>query len=106
MPVVAATPAGTTIDVSAPAQRTLVLLRDVRDAVALHDAGVAIPQLNLGNVHFGARRRQVSPSVFLDQDEVSALDKLAESGTQVEIRSVPSEQPMALQQIKARFSTA
>src|SRR5437762_12859621 len=58
------------------AQRTLVLLRDVRDAEALHDAGVPIPQLNLGNVHFGVGRRQVAPSVFLDRNELSALERL------------------------------
>jgi PTS system mannose-specific IIB component len=88
------------------AQRTLVLLRDVRDAVALHDKGVVMPQLNLGNVHFGAGRKQVSPSVFLDQGEMSALDQLAAAGTQVEIRAVPSETPMPLAQIKSRFSAA
>ena len=88
------------------AQRTLVLLRDVRDAVALHEQGVPIPQLNLGNVHFGAGRRQVSPSVFLDAGEISALESLAAGGTRVEIRAVPSEPPLAWGDIKARFSSA
>ena len=87
-----------------PAQRTLVLLREVRDAVALHDGGVPMPRLNLGNVHFGAGRRQVSPSVFLDAAEIAALDRLAAAGTQVEVRAVPSEQPLPLPAIKARFS--
>src|SRR5207302_8645244 len=87
-------------------RRTLVLLRDVRDAVALHDAGVSIPQLNLGNVHFGAGRKQVSPSVFLNRDELSALDRLAAQGTRIEVRAVPSEPPLALGDIKARFSAA
>ena len=87
-------------------RRTLVLLRDVRDAVALHDAGVSIPQLNLGNVHFGAGRKQVSPSVFLNRDELSALDRLAAQGTRIEVRAVPSEPPLALGDIKARFAAA
>jgi len=86
--------------------RTLVLLRDVRDAVALHDRGVALPRLNLGNVHFGTGRRQVASSVFLDQEEVAALEKLAAEGTQVEVRAVPSEAPLHLPEIKARFAAA
>ena len=86
--------------------RTLVLLRDVRDAVALHDAGVPIPQLNLGNVHFAAGRKQVSQSVFLDAAELSALDRLAQSGMQVEVRAVPTEAPLLLPQLKARFVEA
>jgi PTS system mannose-specific IIB component len=85
------------------ASRTLVLLRDVRDAVALHDKGVAMPKLNLGNVHFGAGRKQVAPSVFLDSEEMSALERLASQGTEVEVRAVPGEPPLPLAAIKARF---
>jgi PTS system mannose-specific IIB component len=85
------------------ASRTLVLLRDVRDAVALHDKGVAMPRLNLGNVHFGAGRKQVAPSVFLDSEEMSALERLASQGTDVEVRAVPGEPPLPLAAIKARF---
>jgi len=88
------------------ATRTLLLLRDVRDAVALHEGGVPMPQLNLGNVHFAAGRKQVSPSVFLDAGELSALEKLAEAGTRVEVRAVPSEKPLALPELKARFAAA
>ena len=86
------------------AARTLVLLRDVRDAVALHDAGVPVPQLNVGNVHFGAGRRQVSPSVYLDVKELEDLETLARAGTLVEVRAVPSEVPVGLPDLKARFA--
>jgi PTS system mannose-specific IIB component len=89
-----------------PALNTLVLLRDVQDAEALHDAGVPIPRLNLGNVHFGVGRRQVSPSVFLDKEEMAALERLGAQGTKVEVRAVPSESPSALADIKARFARA
>lgn len=88
------------------ARRTLVLLRDVRDAVTLHEAGVPIPRLNLGNIHFGNGRRQVSPSVFLDEREIAELEQLASTGTEVEVRAVPSENPLPLSGIKARFSAA
>jgi PTS system mannose-specific IIB component len=88
------------------APRTLVLLRDVRDAVALHESGVPIPLLNLGNVHFGAGRRQVGASVFLDAGELEALEKLEKRGTLVEVRAVPTEPPLHLSGIKARFAAA
>jgi PTS system mannose-specific IIB component len=88
------------------AARTLVLLRDVRDAVLLHEGGVRIPRLNIGNVHFATGRRQVSGSVFLDEREVSELEQLAQAGTEVELRAVPSETPLQLGDIKARFAAA
>jgi PTS system mannose-specific IIB component len=59
--------------------------------------------LNVGNVHFAAGRKQVSPAVFLDARELAALEALAASGTKIEVRAVPSEAALGLQQIKARF---
>jgi PTS system mannose-specific IIB component len=88
----------------AAALRTLVLVRDVRDAVHLHEAGVPIPQLNLGNVHFGVGRKQVAPAVFLDKEELAALDHLAADGTRIEARAVPSDPPLAMGEIHARFA--
>jgi mannose/fructose/N-acetylgalactosamine-specific phosphotransferase system component IIB len=44
--------------------------------------------------------------VFLDAGEFEALDKLEKRGTRVELRAVPSEPPMRLPQIKARFAAA
>ncbi|HWE24817.1 MAG TPA: PTS sugar transporter subunit IIB [Myxococcales bacterium] len=90
----------------APAIRTLLLVRDVRDAAALHDLGVPLPKLNLGNVHFGAGRRQVAPSVYLDAAEMNELARLAASGTAVEARAVPSEHPTPLSVLQSRFSAA
>jgi PTS system mannose-specific IIB component len=87
----------------APGVRTLLLVRDVRDAVALHELGVAMPRLNLGNVHFAAGRRQVSPSVYLDAGELEALSRLASRGTEVEARAVPGEPPIPLSVLQARF---
>ena len=86
-----------------PAARTLLLLRDVRDAVSLRESGVRLPRLNLGNIHFAAGRKPISPSVFLARNEVEALQGLAAAGTQVEVRAVPTEPALSLEQIKSRF---
>jgi len=87
-----------------PGVRTLVLLRDVRDAIALAEQGVAIPRLNLGNVHFGTGRRQVAPTVYLAAGELEALSRLSSRGTEVEVRAVPAEHPTPLSVLQARFA--
>jgi mannose/fructose/N-acetylgalactosamine-specific phosphotransferase system component IIB len=89
-----------------PGVRTLLLVRDVRDAIALGEQGVVIPRLNLGNVHFVSGRRQVAPSVYLDGGEMEALSRLALRGTEVEARAVPSEHPTPLATLKTRFASA
>jgi PTS system mannose-specific IIB component len=88
----------------APGVRTLLLVRDVRDAMALAESGVPIPRLNLGNVHFANGRRQVAPSIYLDAGEMEALARLASRGTEVEGRAVPSEHPTPLSTLQSRFA--
>jgi mannose/fructose/N-acetylgalactosamine-specific phosphotransferase system component IIB len=87
-----------------PGVRTLLLVRDVRDAVALHEQGVPLPRLNLGNVHFANGRRQVTPSVYLDGGEMEALARLAAAGTEIEARATPSEHPSSLPALQSRFA--
>ena len=89
-----------------PGVRTLLLVRDVRDAIALAEQGLAIPRLNLGNVHYATGRRQVAPSVYLDAGEMQALARLASRGTEVEARAVPSEHPTPLPVLQSRFAAA
>lgn len=89
-----------------PGVRTLVLVRDVRDAVALREHGAPLPHLNLGNVHFATGRRQVTPSVYLDSGEMEALGHLASGGTEIEARAVPSEHPTPLSILRSRFAAA
>ena len=60
--------------------RTLVLLRDVAAVPFAYAHGLTLDHLNLGNVHFGAGRRQVSPSVFLAEAELQALKGLSDKG--------------------------
>jgi mannose/fructose/N-acetylgalactosamine-specific phosphotransferase system component IIB len=86
--------------------RTLVLLRDVASAPYAHAHGLALEQLNLGNVHFSAGRRQVSPSVFLAEAELQALQGLQAQGVRVEARAVPSEKAIELGELTERWTKA
>jgi PTS system mannose-specific IIB component len=86
------------------APATLLLLREVESAVALAKAGVPLPRLNLGNVHFRAGRKAVSPTVYLDDAELTALEALGRAGSEIEVRAVPSDQPLFLPALRARFA--
>jgi PTS system mannose-specific IIB component len=84
--------------------RTLVLLRDVAAVPFAHAHGLAMDQLNLGNVHFGTGRLQVSPSVFLAEAELKTLQGLADKGVRVEARAVPSEKSVELGELTERWT--
>lgn len=86
--------------------RTLVLLRDVAAVPFAFAHGLSLDELNLGNVHFGTGRRQVSPSVFLAEAELKTLQQLSEKGVRVEARAVPSEKPVELLDLTDRWARA
>jgi len=89
--------------ISGDAVRTLLLLRNIQDVVAAGGRGLRVQTINLGNVHFEAGRRQVSPSVFLSRADLDRLKMLAAAGAEVEARAVPSDRPVTLADISERF---
>jgi mannose/fructose/N-acetylgalactosamine-specific phosphotransferase system component IIB len=86
--------------------RTLVLLRDVAAVPFAFAHGLSMDELNLGNVHFGTGRRQVSPSVFLAEAELKTLQQVSEQGVRVEARAVPVEKPVELLDLTERWAKA
>ena len=89
---------------SQDAVKTLLLVREVEGAQKARDKGLQVHKLNLGNVHFATGRKQVSPSVFLSQEELNRLKMLAEEGVEVEARGVPSDRPVVFSEMVDRFA--
>jgi PTS system N-acetylgalactosamine-specific IIB component len=87
----------------------LVLFRDVAGVARAAAAGLTpdlARKVNVGNVHFAAGRKPVTPSVFLDDGEVRALEALSARGFDVELRAIPPDSPLALAQIAERHRAA
>ncbi len=87
----------------------LVVLRGVPEAERAHASGLGPARaavLNLGNVHYGQGRRQVTPSVFLSAPEMEGLRRLAGTGFRVEARAVPLDAPVDLAEIERRWAAA
>lgn len=76
--------------------RTLVLFRDVQAAVAARGAGLPDGVLNVGNLHAGPGRVEVTRSVFLDDADRQALASLAKGGMRVVVQAIPAEKPAPL----------
>jgi PTS system mannose-specific IIB component len=75
-------------------QNAILLFATIQDAVSAYEAGVTFTQLNLGNVHEHPGSRQVSETVYLNDDDVGALRKLQQLGVSIEIRKVSREKPI------------
>lgn len=72
---------------------TLVLLRDVAALVTARRFGLPAGPLNVGNVHAGMNRKQLTRSVFLTDDE---RRELKGSGMLATVQAVPSDPPVAV----------
>jgi Phosphotransferase system, mannose/fructose/N-acetylgalactosamine-specific component IIB len=89
--------------IAADGVRTLLLLRDVQALMEARKGGLPRTRLNLGNVHHGPMRRQVSASVFLNAEELDQLKALHDAGWEIEARGVPSERPVSFTEMVERF---
>ncbi|MFN7135173.1 MAG: PTS system mannose/fructose/N-acetylgalactosamine-transporter subunit IIB, partial [Myxococcales bacterium] len=87
---------------SADKEKLLVLVRDVADVVRAREHGLPVSSVNLGNVHFADGRAQVSPSVFLSPEEVRELERLASDGVQIEVRALPKDRPLGMDEIASK----
>jgi len=89
--------------IAADSVRTLLLLRDIQALMEAKKAGLPPTRVNLGNVHHGPMRRQVSASVFLNVEEMEQLKALHDAGWEIEARGVPSERPVTFTEMVERF---
>jgi len=88
---------------------TLLLLRDVSALMRAVERGLTpdlARRINLGNVHYAPGRRPVTPSVYLDGDEVQKLQELAALGFEVEARAVPTDPPLGATALAEKYAAA
>ena len=94
---------------AASSDAVLLLFREVaalQRAVAGGLTPTLAPKVNLGNVHYGAGRRAVTPSLFLSGEEIAAIEALSAQGFEVEARAVPSDAPAGARQLAQKYDAA
>jgi PTS system mannose-specific IIB component len=80
--------------------RTMVLLETVSDAARLFESGHPFPELNIGNVHHTAGSTHVTNAVYLSRADLDLLERFARRGVRVEVRTLPTEAPIGLDEIR------
>ena len=74
-----------------------LLLRDLRAALALVEAGATVPSFNLGGLHYAPGKSKVNEYIYLDEADRGAARALLERGVTLEVQDVPATrvQPLA-----------
>ena len=71
----------------------LFLIADCQDVERMHEQGVSIPVLNIGNMHYAPGKEHISPHVAVSLEEKACLKGMEAAGTVLDFRSVPSDSP-------------
>lgn len=76
---------------ASPSQRIFLVVRTPQDILRLVEGGVPIKYVNIGNMHFSEGKKQISPTVSVDESDIETLRKLASLGIELDLRGVPSD---------------
>ncbi len=74
------------------AQKIFIVLKTPQDALKLIEGGVPIKYINVGNMHFSKGKKQISPTVSVDDEDIEIFKKLNQLGIELDVRGVPSDQ--------------
>ncbi|WP_305046561.1 PTS system mannose/fructose/N-acetylgalactosamine-transporter subunit IIB [Geoalkalibacter sp.] len=72
-------------------ERVLLLFASSADALRAHRRGVVFKELNLGNMHEGQGKYQLSCTIHLDEEDVKNLIFLEQEGVEIVSRCIPAD---------------
>jgi mannose/fructose/sorbose-specific phosphotransferase system IIB component len=76
---------------SADKVRSLLLFSNPMDLLDYQKKGGPLTSVNVGGMHFCEGKRQVSKTVCVNNDEVTAFKELKALGVEFEVRAVPGD---------------
>ena len=79
------------INKAAERQKIFIVCATPQDVLKLVKGGVPIDKVNIGNMHFKEGKKQISSTVFMDEDDLNAFRELNKLNVKLEIRRVPEE---------------
>lgn len=86
------------------AMKVFVICPDPETALNLLGMIDEKPAVNLGGLAAGEGRTLFSPMVYVSNDDIAALDKIAEQGYAIEVQEVPSKAVHSYASLRAKYS--
>ncbi|KGM46303.1 PTS sugar transporter subunit IIB [Neobacillus niacini] len=71
--------------------KVLLLVRGPKEALQMIEGGVAVKEINIGNINMKKGKTKVLGNLWIDSEDISNLTKLSELGISLDIRTVPNE---------------
>ncbi|HTO90976.1 MAG TPA: PTS sugar transporter subunit IIB [Candidatus Sulfotelmatobacter sp.] len=90
--------AGYAAEAAAPGTAFL-LVRNLQSALALVEAGAAIPSFTLGGLHYAPGKIKVNEYLYLDERDRAAARSLLARGVALLAQDVPASRPLPLREL-------
>lgn len=78
------------ISKASPSQKIFIVCRTPKEMRQLVEGGVAIKDVNVGNMHFDKGKRQISKKVYVNDNDLEDLRAIKLRGVNVFIQDVPA----------------
>lgn len=88
-----------TIEKASSQQKIFIICRTPSTVRKLVDGGVAIKQVNVGNMHFSEGKKSLSSKVYVDEQDIDDLKNLVNKDVEVYIQDVPTESKKNIQEV-------
>lgn len=72
-------------------QKILLVVKDVEDVKRLTDLGLRIDTWIVGNMHFSEGKKQLTPTVSLDDEQIRIFKELIQDKINFIIKGIPSD---------------
>jgi mannose/fructose/N-acetylgalactosamine-specific phosphotransferase system component IIB len=83
----------------------MLVVRDLRTARALVEAGAAVPVFTLGGLHYAPGKAKVAEYVYLDESDRDDARALLRGGARLEVQDVPATRPQDLAALDPAVAT-
>ena len=80
-----------------PEQKIFIVCRTPKDVRRLVEAGVALKEVNVGNMHFSEGKRAMTKKVYVDDEDMDDLKYLVSKGINVYAQDVPGDPKFAIE---------
>ena len=80
-------------------ERSLLLFASPTDVLTFAKEGGSVSSINVGGMHFGEGKTQVSKTICVDPKDLEAFKELKKMGVEMESRAVPGDVRESLEKI-------
>ena len=77
---------------AAPHQKIFLICRTPQTVRKLLEGGIALKDVNVGNMHFSEGKKQISSKVYVNDQDLENLQFIKKQGVNIFIQDVPGDQ--------------